>query len=46
VNVNAISSGFNPIVAPSPIQGTGQASAAEGGFGKTMSDALESVGAL
>ena len=46
MNVNALSSGFTPIVAPTHIQGTGQSASVSGGFGKTMSEALDSVGAL
>ncbi len=46
MNFNAISSGIAPILAPAGIQGAGQPEAAGGGFGKTMSDALETVGAL
>jgi flagellar hook-basal body complex protein FliE len=46
MNVNAISPVFTPIVSPIPIQGTGQSTSVGGGFGKTMSEALESVGSL
>jgi flagellar hook-basal body complex protein FliE len=50
MNVNAITPGFTPIVAPTAIQGAGQSTAVGGGlgktFGRTMSDALDSVGAL
>ncbi len=46
MNVNGITTGFAPIVPPTSIQGPGQATGAGGGFGKTMTDALESVGAL
>jgi flagellar hook-basal body complex protein FliE len=46
MNVNAITPGFTPIIAPTPIQGTGQSAAAGGGFGTAMADALDGVGAL
>ena len=45
MNVNAISPGFTPILAPTPVQGTGQAASVGGGFGQAMSDALEGVNA-
>lgn len=46
MNINAIASGITPIVAPNPIEGAGKSAAADGGFGQTISDALERVGAL
>jgi flagellar hook-basal body complex protein FliE len=46
MNVNAITPVFTPIVAPTPIQGPGQSTSVGGGFLRTMSDALDSVGAL
>lgn len=46
MNVNAITSGINPIVAPSPVRGAGEASSAQGGFGQVMTDALDTVGTL
>jgi flagellar hook-basal body complex protein FliE len=46
MNVNAVTPAFTPIVAPTPIQGPGPSASSGGGFAKTMSDALDSVGAL
>jgi flagellar hook-basal body complex protein FliE len=46
MNVNAITPAFTPIIGPTLSQGTGQSTSAGDGFGKTMSDALEGVGAL
>jgi flagellar hook-basal body complex protein FliE len=46
MNVNAIASGINPIVAPNPIRGVGVSASAQGGFGKVMTDALDTVGSL
>jgi len=46
MNINAIASGINPIVAPSPVRDIGASSQTQGGFGKAMTDALDAVGAL
>ena len=46
MNVNAITTGINPIVAPNVVRGLGEASSVQGGFGKVMTDALDAVGSL
>jgi flagellar hook-basal body complex protein FliE len=46
MNVNAVTSGINSIVAPNPVRGVGDSASAQGGFGKAMADALDTVGSL